>query len=93
MSKVIAFGIAAFHFGLKGTSKLKITGQQYIVELRKSLESMPSVSNIMISAPDEFNELSFENMDEEKYNDSYDFPPAATYLDISFELYIPKIVF
>jgi len=47
MDDTIPFGIACFHFGIAKEPPLRYNDEQYIAELRKVLESIPNVEQII----------------------------------------------
>jgi hypothetical protein len=82
------FGIGCFHFWLCKTTPYVFKDEEYVKELKQSLENIKAVSNVQID---------FEKGDTDveitepfgNLSDGEDFFPIYTYARINFDLYIP----
>ena len=86
------FAIGCFHFGLKKPYPNGMSGVDYIQELRKSLESIPNISNIEIMGEETFEDLSIEaNEIFTPFDQGQNFfPPRSLFYEIYFDIYIPE---
>lgn len=91
MPEELSFGIGCFHFGIKKTPPFKYTGAEYIKELRKALESIPSIDNVDFDYAEEFEALSVDIEEEVPSVEKGQgfFPMARSMLRMEFDLYIP----
>jgi len=91
MDVIIPFGIGCFNFGIKRPPPFKLTGKQYIADLKSSLELIPNISDIKIDVNE-----TFESIDTEvtKPIKSIEeglgfFPPPMSFFCLQFNIYIP----
>jgi hypothetical protein len=85
------FAIGCFHFGLKKIYPNGMNGSDYIKELQSSLRSIPNISNIEVSTFDDFEELTVSSTQKlSDLNGEDFFPYASEFLQIDFDIYIPK---
>lgn len=92
MTDQVFFGVGCFNFGIKRLPPFTLKGQEYIKELKQTLESIPNVDKVSIEVDTHFAEFSFEV--DEKFSEIDEdldfFPSTATMLEIEFEIYIPE---
>ena len=82
------FGIGCFHFGISTKNSFKFNGNEFLENLKKSLSSLPNLTNLNIVIEDEFKKIevlleSTTDISEEGYF------PYYNNCEISFNLYIP----
>jgi hypothetical protein len=88
MTEEISFGVGCFHFWPTAIPPFTLTIDEYADQLRETLESIPTISNIEIDADSATPDVPVT----EKLltlSDGEDFLPHPAFLDISFDVYIP----
>jgi hypothetical protein len=88
MSEQISFGVGCFHFWPTAKPPFTLKIDEYSEHLRETLESIPTVSNIEIDVDPTTPEIHVT----EKLltlSEGEDFLPHPSFLDISFDVYIP----
>ena len=86
-----AFGVGCFHFALKDNMEKEITVQEYMDEIKKSIQSLTSASEFKISAAEYGRDKKINtSAPNPKINDGEPCYPAIEFLNLSFVLYIPS---
>lgn len=87
-----AFGVGCFHFGITDKMPSTFSSRQYAKEIESTLKEISNISQIMLDFDD------FSDLDEQRFSHDGDIPefsdgedwfPYLSYLDISFEIYLP----
>jgi hypothetical protein len=91
ISKQICFGVGCFNFGPTIKTPAKYSGQQYINDLRSTIEQIPSISKIFITEDNDFINETFEFEDSiPKISEDFGFfPSPGGSFDCEFNVYIP----
>lgn len=87
-----AFGIGCFHFGVKQEPPFALSGQKYIDELTKFLDSVPSVESTSTFFDEDFEKASLKALAGEEIlsiMEGGDYFPAPLFGIISFVVRIP----
>jgi len=92
MGDIIPFGIACFHFGIAMNPPFRFTGEKYIAELRKFLESIPNIEQISITDIDDVDQIPPQDIDEkiEDIHETRGVFPNWEFGEIGFTLHIPE---
>lgn len=89
MNENCAFGIGLFHFGYRKKVPYKFSTSDYVETLRKTLLSLPSLSELSITCHEEFSESHIVTEEvPENFDDGSYFPDIAG-LKITFSIFIP----
>jgi len=93
MDVIIPFGIGCFNFGIKRLPPFKLTGKQYIADLKSSLELIPNISDIKINVDERFESIDIEVTEPIKsIEDGFGFFPPLSVMSsfrLQFNIYIP----
>ena len=91
MDIIIPFGIGCFNFGINRLPPFKLTGKQYIADLKSSLELIPNISNIKIDVDESFKSIDTEITKPIKsIKEGFGFfPPGMSFFSLQFNIYIP----
>ena len=91
MDVIIPFGIGCFNFGIKRLPPFKLTGKQYIADLKSSLELIPSISNIKIDVDESFESIDTEVTEPiQSIEDDFGFfPSPMSSFRLQFNIFIP----
>lgn len=87
-----AFGIGCFHFGVKQHPPFTLSGQQYIDELTKFLDSVPSVESASTFFDEDFERASLQALAGEMnipMMEGGDYFPAPSFGIVTFMVRIP----
>lgn len=90
-----AFAVGCFHFGVTNKMPSPFSANEYIREVRASLEQIANISEIKIYFNNygSHDEKTFESGKEIlAFDDGSDWFPYLLYLDISFDVYLPRRV-
>lgn len=88
LDDTIPFGIACFHFGIAKEPPFRYKDEQYIAELRKTLESIPNIEHISITNICE-NQISPQDIEEEISDFPEEVFPNWDFRRIKFSIHIP----
>lgn len=91
MDVIIPFGMGCFNFGIKRLPPFKLTGKQYITDLKSSLELIPNISNVEIGVGERFESIDTEVTKPIKsIEEGFGFfPPPMSFFYLQFNIYIP----
>jgi len=93
MPDTVSVGIGCFHFGVKGHLPFTFRGSEYIAEIRRVLEALPSVEGIGIVADNDFeNSIVQVATKVPRLTDGTRSFPRADSLQIRFQIYLPRRV-
>ena len=87
-----AFGVGCLHFSSKGGTEKEITVQEYIDEVRSSLERLSNVSDVEIFFDENVKEEKVDISESTHMNDGDPCHPHIPLFELSFSLYLPRRV-
>ena len=87
-----AFGIGCLHFSFKGGPDKEITVQEYIDEVKASLEKLSTVSDVEIYFDEDIKDEKINISVSTHMNDGDPCHPHIPFFELSFSLYLPKRV-
>jgi len=90
-----AFGIGCFHFGITRKMQSPFSAREYATEIETALKAIANISEIDVFCDDpvDSTEQKFEhNGDIPVFSDGDDWFPYVSFLDISFDVYLPRRV-
>lgn len=87
-----AFGVGCLHFSFKGGSKKEITVQEYIDEVRSSLEKLSNVSDVEMFFDEDVKDEKIDISENTHMNDGDPCHPHIPFFELSFSLYLPRRV-
>jgi len=92
VSEQLFFSIGCFNLGIKKAAPFKITGKDYIGEVKRTLESIANIDKVHIEADIYFEEIIVDaEKDLPTVSEAFGFfPPPGSMLGIEFEIYIPE---
>lgn len=87
-----AFGVGCLHFSFKGGSKKEITVQEYINEVKASLEKLSNVNDVEIFFDEDVKDEKIDISESTYMNDGDPCHPHIPFFELSFSLYLPRRV-
>lgn len=85
-----AFGIGCLHFSFKGGVEEEITVQEYIDEVRASLERLSNVSDVELDFDKDVKDEKISISESTHMNDGDPCHPHIPFFELSFNLYLPR---
>jgi hypothetical protein len=86
-----AFGVGCFHFALKDNMEKEITVQDYINEIKRSLQKLTTASEFELDFDKSIRDVKINtSAPNPKINNGEPCYPAIDFLNLSFNLYIPS---
>lgn len=91
MGQPLYFGIGCYHFGIRENPPSKLTGEDYVKELNRTLQSLSNINNVEIECDEEFkSSLIDTSMGLPNIESGEGFCPSPTYCYIAYEVFIPQ---
>lgn len=84
-----AFGIGCLHFSFQGGAEQEITVQEYIDEVRASLERLSNVSDVELYFDEDIKDERIDISESTHMNDGDPCYPHISFFELSFNLYLP----
>ena len=86
------FGVGCLHFSFKSGLYKEITVQEYIDEVKRSLEKLSTVNDIEVFFDEDIKDAKISLSSSTQMNDGEPCYPHISHFELSFSLYLPKRV-